>query len=87
VSQTTLSHTRENVEVEEVHQAENQEHQSHLRAQDLDRLGEILRLVPFLQRESDEADVDQVEPDDEEVVDGVRERPRKLSTRKIRPFL
>ena len=68
------THTIEDVEVEEVHAAEHDEHDADFTGEGFDAGADGGDLVSHLQRETDEAEVDEVEADDEEVIDGIGER-------------
>ena len=69
----SVAHAGEDVEVEEVHHAKDQEDAADFGAEDFHRGGSVVRTDAEFQREGDEADVDEVEADDEEVVDGIGE--------------
>ena len=68
-----LPHLREDGEVQEVHGAEHEQDDSDLHAQILEGLLDGGGLVAELQEQADAADVDQVEPDQQQVIDGVRQ--------------
>ena len=72
--ETALPHPGENVEVEEVHGPEDHEDEADLRARELDRFRQRVRLVPVLEGERDVSNVDEVEADHEEAVHRVGER-------------
>ena len=89
VQQRPAAHPGEYRQVEEVHRAQHQQDDAFLRAQRFEDALQVGDFVVGLQREADEADVDQVESDDEQVVDGNRpgaSLPWKVSTRKMRPL-
>src|SRR5690349_11671512 len=67
------AHAAEDEEVEEVHPAEDEEHHADLDGESLDALFGGGDGVAQFQGQADVAEVDEVETDDEEVVDGVRE--------------
>jgi len=66
-----VAHPREDIEVEEVHCAKDQQHSAEFHAEEFHRARAVFRTDPKLQGKRDEADVDQVEADHEEVVDGI----------------
>ena len=72
VRQPALPHPREDVEIEEVHEAQHQQDHADLRAQTFQTLLRSRRRHAILQRERHITDVDQIEPDDEQVIDRVR---------------
>ncbi len=74
MEQRALPHLREDVEVEEVHATEDEQHGTDLGAQRLDQLLHIGRLVAILQREGDVADINEIEADDEQMIDRVGQR-------------
>ena len=57
-----------------MHRAQDQQDEADLGAEDLDGLGQVGGLRPVLQGQRDVADVDQVEPDGQQVVDRVGQR-------------
>lgn len=63
----------EDVHVGQVHRAEHQQHHTHLGRQGLEDAACVLDGVVAAQVEGDEAEVDEVEADHQEVVDGVGE--------------
>ena len=57
-----------------MHDAQDQQHQANFGAERFQRLLRVSRRDAEPQRERDKSDIDQVEPDDEQVVDRIRER-------------
>src|ERR1700752_115909 len=68
------AHAAENEQIEEVHAAEDDQHHSNLDRESLDAFLRAVDCVAELQGHADVAEVNQVEPDYEQVIDGVRER-------------
>jgi hypothetical protein len=67
------AHPRKDEQVEEVHDAEHDQHHADFAAEDLNgRLG-IGRLIAVFEREGDEADIDEVKADHEQVIDRIGE--------------
>ena len=64
---------REDIEIEEVHGAQDEQHDSQLTAQRLEDAPRIRDLVRELQVEAHEPDVDEVEPHHEEMIHAVSE--------------
>jgi hypothetical protein len=71
VEEGAFAHLGEDVKVEEVHGAEDEEDGADLGAERLKQALEIRGLVAVFQGERDVADIDEVEADDEEVIDGI----------------
>src|ERR1043166_3670806 len=67
------AHAAENEEVEEVHAAENEQHHADLDGECLDAFFGAGDRVAEFEGQADVAEVDEVETDDEQVVDGVGE--------------
>ncbi|HJS25014.1 MAG TPA: hypothetical protein VJ751_11720 [Pyrinomonadaceae bacterium] len=67
------SHAAEDEEVEEVHPAEDEEHQAYFDGQGFNALLRRADDVAELQGQANVAEVDQIEADDEQVIDGVGE--------------
>jgi hypothetical protein len=61
-------------QIEKVHTAQNEQHQTDLVRQNLDAGPGVRHFTADLEREADVPEIDQVEPDHEQMVDGVRER-------------
>lgn len=57
-----------------MHHAQHHEHQADLRREELDRLLKVVRLDPVLERERHISDVDEIEPDHQQLVDRIRQR-------------
>ena len=74
MQQRAFPHLREDVEIEEVHAAENEQHSSDLGAEDFEHFLKIRGFVAVFQGERHVADVDQVETNDEQVIDGIGQR-------------
>ena len=71
VAVAAAADSREDIEVEEVHAAEDQQDHSHFVAEKFDGgTGGVNDLRGF-EGEGDEPDVDQVEADDQQMIDGV----------------
>ena len=66
-----FAHFREDQQVEEVHGPEHQQHDTHLAAQRFKDASCAEHVLRGLQVERDEADVDEVKADDEQVVHAV----------------
>ncbi len=64
----------EDVDVKQMHHAEHEHHCAHLHARLLDRPSDIPWAGPISDVETDEAQVQQVESDDEELIDGISQR-------------
>ena len=69
--ETAFTHAREDVEVEEVHEAQHEQHEADLGAEALHSLLGVAGGDAVAQGQGDVTDVDEVEADDEEVVDVV----------------
>src|ERR1044071_1401396 len=65
------SHAAEDEQVEEVHPAENEEHQADFDGQGFNTLLRRADDVAELQGQADVAEIDEIEADDEQVIDGV----------------
>ena len=73
VGQSPLPHLRENVEIEEVHPAQYQQHQPDFRTKRFHGFLGTGCCDPVFQGQRYEADIDEVKPDHQQVVDGIRE--------------
>lgn len=71
MQQRPFPHFRKHQQIEEMHPAENEEHDSHLLAECFQNSLQIQRHVSLSQSQADIPDINQVEADDEEVIDGV----------------
>src|SRR6218665_2462789 len=68
---TALTHAGEEVEIEEVHESQHQQHDAHLSTEDLKHtLGSSYRF-PCFQVQRDKADVHQIKTHHEQVVDTI----------------
>ena len=74
LEQRAPAHSAKDVEVEEVHAAEDEQDRADLGAEVLDQFLQARRLRSVPQGERDVADIDQVEADEKQVIDGIRER-------------
>lgn len=68
-----LAHAGEDEDVEEVHGSKDEGDDTEFDALELDHLADVAERVGGLEGDGDVADVDEVEADDEELVDGVGE--------------
>jgi hypothetical protein len=68
------AHFAEDVEIEEVHPAEDEEHRADLGAEVFDHLLEACGLGAVFEGERHVADIDEIKADEEEVIDGIGER-------------
>jgi hypothetical protein len=74
MQQRALPHAAEDIEIEEVHGAKHEENDADLRAQNFNGGVRSDRLFGALQGEHDETDIDEIEADEQEVIDGVGKR-------------
>src|SRR3954469_13520150 len=69
--QAAAAHPGEDEEIEEMHSAENQQHDADLCTEALEDGLEAGRAVARFEAKRHEADIDEIEADDEEVIDGI----------------
>src|SRR5437773_3868518 len=68
------AHAAEDVQVEEVHAAKHNKHHAHFPRKRFDPLASVLQVVAELKSQTHVTEVDQIEPNDEQVVDRVGQR-------------
>ena len=75
-----LSHFDEEEDVEEMHRTENQQDKADFGAEDFEDILVVNHRLEHFEKVDDEAEVDEIEPDDEQVIDAVGEFFTSLAT-------
>jgi hypothetical protein len=68
-----LSHFGKDEEIEEVHEAEDQQHATDFRAEDFEGFFAVAGCATVFKGQADVANVDQIKTDDQEMIDGIGE--------------
>src|SRR5258707_11245987 len=74
IIQIEPSHPREDAQVDEVHRAKYEENDSDLRAEILHRLSDVLRSDADLNSQGHVPNVDEIEPDDKQLIHRIGQR-------------
>jgi len=64
----------EEEEIEEMHSAQNKEHEPDFPRQRFDALRGVFGILAYFQRQTDITEINQVKPDDEQMIDRIGER-------------